>query len=310
MTNIQNYIPKIIVMCGLVGSGKSTRAKELAEELHAEIFSSDELRQELFGSVNDQTHNQAVFVELHKRAKECLKSGKSAILDSTNINYKKRMAFLQELKNIPCEKICVLVATPYEECLRRNAARDRKVPEYAIERMYRQFDVPHVYEGWDKVRIVWSNNTRKSFLDWLDSSKNYNQDNPHHTLTLGEHCEKTIDCLYAMFGGFDHRSLALRLAGALHDCGKCFCKTFTNSKGEVTDVAHYYSHEHCGSYDSLFYGSEKYSLDVAVLIRWHMQPYFWEKDNNEKLHNKYRKLWGEELYEDVMKLHEADKAAH
>ncbi len=41
-----------------------------------------------------------------------------------------------------------------------------------------------------------------------------------------------------------------------------------------------------------------------------MQPYFWEKDNNEKLHNKYRKLWGENLYNDIMLLHKADKYAH
>ena len=53
-------------------------------------------------------------------------------------------------------------------------------------------------------------------------------------------------------------------------------------------------------------------LDVAVLIRWHMQPYFWEKDsvNGEKTMNKYKKLWGDELLEQIMKLHEADKKAH
>ena len=51
-------------------------------------------------------------------------------------------------------------------------------------------------------------------------------------------------------------------------------------------------------------------LYVAQLIRWHMQPYFWEKDNNEKLQNKYRKLWGEDLYNDIMQLHAADLAAH
>jgi hypothetical protein len=49
---------------------------------------------------------------------------------------------------------------------------------------------------------------------------------------------------------------------------------------------------------------------MAVLIRWHMQPYFWEKDNNTKSQNKYRRLWGEELYNDIMLLHEADKVAH
>jgi hypothetical protein len=38
----------------------------------------------------------------------------------------------------------------------------------------------------------------------------------------------------------------------------------------------------------------------------------WEKDNinGEKTMNKYKKLWGDELFEQIMKLHEADKKAH
>ena len=43
-----------------------------------------------------------------------------------------------------------------------------------------------------------------------------------------------------------------------------------------------------------------------------MQPYFWEKETDfgEAMRQKYRKLWGEKLFNDVMKLHEADKIAH
>lgn len=304
-------IPKFIMMCGLVASGKSHRAKELAEEYNATIFSSDSLREELYGDINDQEHNQEVFVELHKRIKECLRSGKSAVMDATNINYKKRMAFLHELKNISCEKICVLMATPYEKCLERNTNRERKVPEYVLERMFRSFDPPYYYEGWDQIYVEYPEGLESNeFFEWLNSVQNFNQDNPHHTLTLGEHCEAVLDYLWQTYGGSDEHSIILRRAGALHDIGKYFTKTFKNSKGEITDVAHYYGHEHCGSYESLFYGPPNQALYMSVLIRWHMQPYFWEKDNNEKLHNKYRKLWGEELYEDIMALHAADRAAH
>ena len=303
---------RLIVMCGLSGSGKSTVAKELAAKYNATIFSSDALREELFGDVNEQKHNQELFAELHRRIKECLRHGKSAIYDACNLNYKKRMAFLAELKNIQCSRICVLVATPYEECLKRNAARDRKVPEYVIERQYRQFDVPcQYYEGWGRVDVVFPEGLkRRRAIDFLDSVNNFSQDNPHHALTLGGHCNATWEYLWDKYGELNRRSAVLMRAGALHDCGKCFTKTFTNSKGEPTDVAHYYNHEHTGSYDSLFYGPEEQALDVAVLIRWHMMPYVWEKDNNGKLHSKYRRLWGEWLYEDIMRLHEADKAAH
>lgn len=304
-------VPKFIMMCGLVASGKSTRAKELAEEHNATVFSSDELREDMFGDVNDQEHNQELFVELHRRIKECLRSGKSAIMDSTSLSYKRRMSFLHELKNIPCEKICILMATPYEECLRHNARRERKVPEYVIERMYRQFDPPYWYEGWDDIIVEYPSDTKfRSTVNWVSSVKNFNQDNPHHSLTLGEHSEKALEYTFETVKDIDDHSIALRAAVRLHDNGKYFCKTFKNSKGEITEQAHYYGHEHVGSYDSLFYEMLCNPLDVAILVRWHMQPYFWEKDNNEKLHNKYRKLWGEELYQDIMLIHRADKAAH
>ena len=204
------------------------------------------------------------------------------------------------------------MATPYEMCLEQNVNRERKVPEYVIERMYRQFDPPYWYEGWDDIQVVYSENSQysRSSLDWLSSVDDFNQDSPYHSLTLGEHSEKVLEYIYQIIYGCDEHSISIRCAGALHDNGKCFCKTFTNSKGEITNHAHYYNHEHVGAYNSLFYKSFGNMLDVAVLIRWHMMPYVWERDNNNKLHNKYRKLWEERLYRDIMLIHRADKEAH
>ena len=45
--------PVLLILCGLVASGKSTKAKELAKEYNATIYSSDALREEMFGDVND-----------------------------------------------------------------------------------------------------------------------------------------------------------------------------------------------------------------------------------------------------------------
>ena len=300
--------PKLFVLCGLPASGKSTYAKELADKYNANIHASDSIREELSGDVNNQNINDLVFKTLHNRVKEDLMNGKNCIYDATNINYKRRMAFLNELNKIPCEKYCYIMATPYEQCLRNNENRDRKVPKEVIERMYKHFDVPYYYEGWNFIGIKYAPNSQDCYgypINWLNTVEHYNQNNTHHSLSLGEHCNKAWQYLCEHYG-----DLTLRIAGILHDCGKPFCKTFINGKGETTEQAHYYQHERVGSYDSLFYAMMCNPLNVAVLIRWHMQVYFWEKDNNEKSHNKYRKLWGEDLYRDIMLLHEADKNAH
>ena len=294
-----------LMLVGLPASGKSTKCKELAAKYNATIFSSDALREEMFGDINDQTHNQELFVELHKRIKDCLKSGKSAIYDACNINYKRRMAFLAELKSIPCEKICVLMAIPESVCIKRNKVRERQVPVYVINRMYSNFNCPYWFEGWDDIQVEYDGYS-KYFGDPMNfyfDSKDYDQKNSHHTLTLGEHCKQV-----SLNVGYD---MTLVYAGLLHDCGKPVCATHINKNGKRDDDCHYYDHQYIGSYLSLFYDyGDINPLDIAVLIEWHMQPYFWEKDNNIKLENKYLKLWGESLYQDIMKIHTADKIAH
>lgn len=309
--------PKMIMMCGLPASCKSTKAKELAEAYDANIHASDSIREELSGDINNQSINDLVFQTLHKRIKDDLNNGKSCIYDATNISYKRRMAFLNELNKIPCEKICVFMATPFEKCLVNNANRDRVVPYTVIERMYRHFDVPYYYEGWDSIEVVYANEEYKDYYGtacgFLEHYKDYNQDNSHHQLTLGEHCDKAWNYVYAKQNDWNKErgfyDVELTFATMLHDCGKPFCKIFKNSKGEITEQAHYYDHQYCGAYNSFFYANATIcdSLYVAILIRWHMQPYFMTEP---KTIEKYRKLWGEDLFKDIMLLHEADKYAH
>lgn len=300
--------PKMILMVGLPCSGKSTKSKELAEKYNATIFSSDELRVEMFGDVNDQEHNQELFVELHKRIKDCLRDGKSAIYDACSINYKRRMAFLAELKNIPCEKVCVVIATPYEECLRRNAERDRKVPEHVITRMYHNFNIPYWYEGWNDIQIVGLPCSHYNVDEVVNALIDYQQGNSHHAFTLGCHLWEAYDyyCKHYLEGCDTVASIAT----VLHDIGKPACRSEINSRGINDGNSHYYNHQYTSAYESLFVNSTFNRLDVTIRIMWHMQPYFWEKDNNEKMHNKYRNLWGEDLYQDIMNLHDADKNAH
>ena len=312
--------PKFIMMIGLVASGKSTYAKKLSIKENAIILSSDQLRLELFNNVNDIEHNNIIFETIHKKAKEYLKNGENVIIDSTNLSYKKRKTFLDELKKINCIKECYLIATPYELCLQQNQLRDKHVPEYVIKKMYKSIYVPQYFEGWNKIHIIYNTGDIKFGIKELfkgENGLNYiAQDNPHHTLTIGEHCNQCMNNIISIYHknkenfNLDSRDyMYLLVAAQFHDIGKKFTKQFKNSKGEDTNIAHYYNHQLVSAYDSLFYLKEmdqESMLNVIQYITFHMQPYFIK---TEKSKNKFIKLVGQDFYDKLMLLNQADKLA-
>lgn len=288
---------KLFMLVGLPASGKTTCGKRLAEAEDALIVSSDEIRKELLGDVNDQTQNAKIFEEVENRIINGLKES-NVVYDATNINYKRRMAFLQRIKNV--EKIGILIAVPYEECLERNNQRERKVPEDVIKRMYYNIYIPQYYEGFDEIRIHFNTERNYWTYDLLNELDKIPQDNPHHTLTIGKHCKKTAILL---------QDFSLFKVGLLHDIGKAETKTFINTKGEKTEVAHFYNHEKVSAYMSLFYTEgidENRQLEIANLIQWHMLLH---RELSEKTVIKYKKMLGEETWRKLNLLYEADLQA-
>lgn len=302
--------PIFTMLIGLPGSGKSTYAAEQHKKYGTHVCSSDAIRAEL-GDVNDQGNNEKVFRILHRRIKDYLRNGESVIYDATNIKSKRRRAFLAELRSISCEKHCIIFRTSYEQCLKRNELRERKVPPEVIRKMYMSWDTPYYFEGWDEI-FIYDNAADFHELckrrpgDFIKETVMFDQKNPHHSLTLGNHC--------AQVGNLLKDDTALKYAGMLHDCGKPFCKTYTDSKGNISKVAHYYNHEHVGAYEALFYclPGVMITLEVSVLVNLHMKPWAWEKDTirGSRTDYKYYRLLGEELYNKVIRLHEVDKMAH
>ena len=308
---------KLYFTVGLPGSGKSHWAETHKDELNAVVHSSDAIIKE-FGDENDQSKNELVFDILHNRVKEDLLSGKNVCYDATNISRRRRIHFIDNiLRDIPCEKVCVLFATPIISCRKNNKNRKRKVPDDVITRMYKGFEVPCKQEGWDDIQIVWWDwNKDELNFDVFSSLKKWStlaHDNPHHKFSIGDH----------MFVAYNHymndvkhenKNNLLADCILLHDCGKPVCKAFIDSKGNPSETAHFYNHHNVSAFLSLFYLKELGYTDeeilyASLLIELHMREFLAWKDS-KKAKEKDRRLFGDDIVKLVEEIHKYDLAAH
>lgn len=297
-----------IMTIGIPAAGKSEYYKKNYQSDENMIYlSSDRLREEILGDVNDQSKNSLIFGEMQKRTIQALKAGKSVYYDATNLSRKKRINFLKQLPS-DCPKIAIVFAIPFEICIKRNNTRDRHVPLEVMERMYRRFQPPYYVEGFSKIIVVPHSNPEEveSLQKLLSLNCKCPHDNPHHILSCGDHCIAASNYIENNFTSSSEDVQRILYTAALwHDIGKFKCKSFDN-KG----VAHYFNHEKISAYDylcqeSIYEADTKELIIIANLIENHMIFYL---DDNGK--SKIRKLYGEDFWVLLSMLHIADVATH
>lgn len=287
------YRPKCIILVGIPGSGKTTYAKEYAR-IHDNTvhLSSDLIRSELYGDESIQGDPAKVFNIMQKRAVEALKGGKSVLYDATNMTRKDRAGIISACPRHAQVEAHVIWA-PIEVCVERDANRDRTVGRTVIDKMLKRFQAPYFDEGFDYIRVIRPDGFDElTYVQKCMNDMKIPHDNPHHTLSVYDHCiearnqiEDTLSDLY--------------YAAMIHDVGKPYVKSFTDSKGNPCETAHYYQHQCVGAW--LSYGFPIATREVAWLISTHMDPF---------MNTKYYRSLPDYLKRDIDVLHEADLNAH
>ena len=298
------------MMWGLPASGKSY----FANKLLCDVVSSDAIRRELYGSEEDQSHNHEVFNEVYRRVKKNLVMQRDVVLDATNLSKKRRVSFLKELPQ-DVKKVIIVMATELDLIYKQNSQRGRVVPEAVIKRMIRTMSLPSVDEGWDCIRIIPHPDNKKSYYDYLSECFDFDQDNPHHSLSLDKHMLAAANYVLGNKDKYnlnDEDALKVWLAAQLHDIGKPLCKTYELWSGKKDNHAHYYNHAEVGAYlfsCSLAQIEEKYRDNYApifLLIKLHMLAF----DKKEKCNDFILENYGERFLRMYECLHDADLAAH
>ena len=298
-------------LVGLPGSGKSTFAKQLAKENGALIFSSDEIRKEIGADGGDSTKHGEVFNILHTRIIDSLSKGCDCIYDATNISYKNRVRFIKYLNSSKVDnvnKICVIVATPYEICKEFNKKRKAVVPDEVIDRMYKAWNTPYYSEGWDEIYAYYREPAYMTYngtpLYNVKKYYHWNQNNPHHCDGLGKHNARTSETLIK--NGMKDANLIH--AAMIHDFGKLATET-RDDKG----ISHYYNHANVGAYEALFFdyntNSDNNDFDpitISFLVNHHMEPFSWKGSDWNKGKEKFKKKYGDKELTKILVLHNAD----
>jgi len=141
-------------MVGISGSGKSTFASGLRTSLKAELVETDAIRVELTGNAEDQSQNGRVFAVAKKRINDYLADGKNAIIDATSLDVKARKDWIEIGKANNAEVRAYFVDTPVDVAKRQNASRNRKVPEFVIDKQASRLQSPTKSEGFDSVTVI------------------------------------------------------------------------------------------------------------------------------------------------------------
>lgn len=299
-------MPKLIVMIGLSGAGKTSTAAD--EYKGYNIISTDNIREEICGERSDQSKNNKVFELFHKRIVDSLKAERSTVADATNLTFKSRRSLLHLVENIDCWKVAHIVVKPFYECLRSNDERNTPVPRYVIRKQMEKFQIPFYEEGFNEIIIddKGHGQFKTRYVDYcLSQMSDFDQRNPHHVYTLDVHSKKVA----AAFSKYDY-SRAYQLGALLHDYGKIA----TQFIDPFSEVAHYYSHENVGAYMLLCSYSSLKALaltdgeiiDMLFLVNYHMLPFAWK---TQKAQRRWQKSFGGIKYNLLMDFHECDKGA-
>lgn len=289
------------ILIGLSASGKSTYIKNIANERsHVVIVSSNDIRAELSNRAN-QSRNAEVFQIFHKRIDEALKNNDDVccVCDATDITIKSRRPIIQIGKKNNAEIIGDLILKPVGNCVSDDMTREFSVGKYVIDKQVKKFEVPFLAEGFNRINIHTFTDLARIdnnvFEQCMEDFKSFNQNNSHHELSLGDHCEKVLE-IFKIFSK-DMRLNGVKLSriehGVLfHDLGKAFTETL-----DENNVSHYYHHENVGAYTYLTFCAymetpifAKDMLHNAFIINYHMRPFGW---TTEKAINKAKKLFGE-----------------
>lgn len=139
----------LYILCGIPGSGKSTLAQKIAVQHTAKLHCYDSLP-----NAHTTGKTKTVHEQMWRDIAADLIAGNDVVCDDLHTKTQWRRDILDALYGVECKKILVVMDTPLEECLRRNANRTARLPNFVVCDLHGKYEAPTLDEGWDEIIYV------------------------------------------------------------------------------------------------------------------------------------------------------------
>jgi predicted kinase len=134
---------EVVLMSGLPGAGKDRWIREHLSDWP--VISLDRLRRDLKIAPEEQ---QGLVVQAAKeQARELMRKQQSFVWNATNVTRLLRSQLIDFFATYHARVRIVYVEAPFDEIIRRNAARPAHVPEVVIYHLLRKLEVPDLTEA-------------------------------------------------------------------------------------------------------------------------------------------------------------------
>lgn len=142
---------RLIVMCGIPGSGKTTYLKTLSQSHNTTLYNYDDLP----GAFEIKKMHE-VYQKMVSYVVSDLKAGRDVVMEAMFTVKSRRRELLSSISGVACHKTILVLNTPLDECLRRNATRtgNARMPDILIHSLFESFETPTLDEGWDEIIYI------------------------------------------------------------------------------------------------------------------------------------------------------------
>ncbi len=136
-------MPKLLIFCGIPGSGKSTIAKLVAKTLQGTVhIQTDAVRLMISEPLYDNYESEFVYSAIIALAGEALARGYNAILDGTFLREQYRRDALKRLRGAYDSYLVVYLYCDVPTAYQRNTLRKATVPQGRFNQMLPRIQVP------------------------------------------------------------------------------------------------------------------------------------------------------------------------